>query len=169
MNTLELLLREYRDPEDEDEFVYLFVETLVDGVQVSPFGIHRYATDLSEFEKSLAHDGKFYIITCSCGFPECIGARAIVVKHLGDIVRWKVNLIKRIGTFEFTRSDYQKAWDTVIEQGNALITSLLAEGKRLAVISFQSERYFRPIPREKSESIFEILFPGSEDILNSDS
>lgn len=164
MNKLELLLVEHTDPDDDNDYAYLFVETLIDGARVTPFGVHRYATDLSEFEKSLTHDGKFYIITCSCGIPECIEARAIVVKHIGNIVRWRVDLRTFVGTFEFSRRQYREAWDTVIKQGDTLIGSLLAEGKSLEVVSFQSEQYFRPILREGSGSILDIHLQGSDDI-----
>lgn len=85
INTLAVSLKAY--PHDGTDFVA--VELRVDGDTLADFSY--YATDLEELVRSLDADGKFSILTCWCGVPECAGIYSSVgVHHQGGRVYWHV-------------------------------------------------------------------------------
>jgi len=49
----------------------------------------NYVLSFSELKKASRENGKFFIITCSCGFPDCAGIyNPIKVEHNGSEVTW---------------------------------------------------------------------------------
>lgn len=63
-------------------------EILIDGQSIS----HGYVIDMQAVVASFAAPGDYFLLTCSCGVPECAGLfQPIHVAHLGDgIIHWHI-------------------------------------------------------------------------------
>lgn len=61
----------------------------VDDQPLIDFAYFQLAADLMELQRSVDQSGEYFIITCSCGWPECAGIkRGIQVSHQGECITW---------------------------------------------------------------------------------
>lgn len=125
MNRLDLRLKAHYS--DGRETAYLLVEIKVDGEKLVDF--NWYATDLAQFAESIDNKGSFFIITCWCGQPECVGIkRGVNVSIAKGVVSWEVqeaNIDKRLF---FDEAEYKKVIARLKKQGNELIENLQLSG-----------------------------------------
>ncbi|MGI0481499.1 hypothetical protein ACN4EE_11995 [Geminocystis sp. CENA526] len=119
MNKLELQSKIYRF--DNDDNLYFVSIILVDGDSIVDF--FYYATSLTELKDSLENNGKYFILTCWCGVPDCAGIeQGIQVTHYQNTVTWTITQPKPHRIFTFYADDYK----TIITEGIAKIKQDLA-------------------------------------------
>ncbi len=84
--TITAAVRQYGDDEPT-----ISADIEIDGtftVGNTPSGL---AVDLYELFKSTKRNGRYFILTCSCGMPDCAGIeQGITVRHHRDEVRWMI-------------------------------------------------------------------------------
>lgn len=150
MNILELQIHQNSD---QQGWLALELDLLVDGYPLEQFGGHAYGVDLSEYEKSLHADGEFFIISCSCGFARCAGIlQGVQVRHEGSLVYWHIPEPEPERWFVFSVQNYEAAYQAVVARGNALIDQFIpSEEVQLEIVAWPSERVFHPIPHLNSE------------------
>lgn len=113
MNTLELKGELYA-PEVNDSSWFV-IALLVDGEPIVDF--HCYSIFLAELKRSLVGSGTCFILTCTCGFPECAGIHeGVNVVHKEKIVEWTVVQPRPQRTFSFDSAAYEHAVTYGIEQ-----------------------------------------------------
>jgi len=128
MNKIEFILSKYKGTGDDDGKNYLVVEIKIDDNLLTDF--QYYATDLDALTQSAHKSGYYFILTCWCGIPECVGIyNPIEVKHREDKIIWKITDPKPLNKkgFEFDKKGYAAAIEKVIAQGNELIEQLAIE------------------------------------------
>lgn len=137
-NILEFGLKTY--PHDGADFVV--VELCVDGDALADFSY--YATDLEELTRSLDTDGKFCILTCWCGVPECAGIYSSVgVRHQGGRVYWHVPQPSTPEDFVFEKADLQAALLTFNKQRKRFVAERAYSDKTPYLITpTQNEPFF---------------------------
>lgn len=119
MNKLELQSKIYRF--DDDDNLYFVSIILVDGESIVDFSY--YATSLAELKDSIQHNGKYFILTCWCGVPDCAGIeQGIQVTHHQDTVKWTITQPKPYRVFTFSADEYK----TIITEGIEKIKQDLA-------------------------------------------
>lgn len=109
MNVLEVRseLREWYDGR-----LSLMAEVWVDGEPLANFAV--YVTCLSELERSVWEEGRFDILTCTCGIPACVGiVDGIRVSRKDGVVRW---IICQPGPRRELRFD-AAAYQRVVQEG----------------------------------------------------
>lgn len=109
-------------------------ELLVDGVAIADF--EEYATSLHALMASLDRDGEYFIITCECGVPSCVGLRSgIRVQRSGDVVEWNMREPSQ-HSYRFPADDYRAAVESGIERAHEALNRLLAEGKEAELVPY---------------------------------
>lgn len=105
MNTLEV--RPELIERASGSFV-LLAAMLVDGEPVADFG--WFATWLLELQRSVREGGKYFLLTCWCGMPECAGiCEPVRVIHEFDAVRWEITQPEPPRVFTFEATAYREA------------------------------------------------------------
>lgn len=95
----------------------IVTEILIDGKPFTDFKKNSYSVDLSALELSIKESGKFYIITCICGYPNCAGIKkGIQVSHEDDCIQWKSYLNNEVKECCFNPIEYQIAVTKGIDQ-----------------------------------------------------
>jgi hypothetical protein len=119
VNQLELRLR--HQSWTADATVGTNVDVLVDGELLADFG--DYATDVPfGLLPSIEYDGRFDILTCTCGNAGCSGlGQSIQVTHEGGLVHWR--LIEPLPPRHLTFDEREYAQE---------VHRLVDEGKKLA-------------------------------------
>lgn len=79
--------------------------------------------DIQAMKESAIQSGKYYLWTCTCGFPQCAGLNApIHVKHHGSTITWKCGVppVQDFGDLTFDKEEYhhtvQSAWHRLQEE-----------------------------------------------------
>ncbi|NCO73662.1 MAG: hypothetical protein GW795_15060 [Cyanobacteria bacterium] len=113
MNKLDLHSKIYRF--DNDDNLYFVTIILVDGKPIADFSY--YATSLTELNNTLKQNGKYFILTCWCGVPDCAGIeQGIQVTHYQDTVKWTINQPSPHRVFTFSENDYKAVITEGIKQ-----------------------------------------------------
>jgi hypothetical protein len=152
----ELKIRAHLEQEyDTLPLPYVWVELLVDDEPLLEYFQH-YAIDLQSLVSSQYSPGDYFIITCTCGLPQCAGiTKPIVVTHDGEIIQWVVKSIHPVETYQFDRIQYQ----TAIERGlkairgwfTAYPDALKRKISRIVVGHFRDLDPAPPSPRSKNK------------------
>ena len=92
---------------------YLLLELAVDGVPLADFSL--LATDRAELARAAGEGGEFFILTCWCGVPECVGIeRPVQVEHLASgQTHWRLRDPAPAREWLFDSAQYRQA----IEEG----------------------------------------------------
>ena len=111
---------------------WLLLELAVDGEPLADFSL--LATDRAELARAAGEAGGFFILTCWCGVPECVGIeRPVQVEHLASgQTRWRVRDPAPAREWLFDSSQYRQA---------------IAEGLELYALWLQDEAgQLEPVP-----------------------
>ena len=139
MNRLELKLKAHSHSDGID---YLVLEIKVDGQLLADF--ECYASDLAALMRSIESNGEFFILTCWCGIPECVGIkRGVKVRHENKVTYWQVQQPEPQRSFVFERAAYEQTIREVVKQGNRLIVYLASSGShRIEITPDLNKRFF---------------------------
>lgn len=70
----------------------------------------NHQIDIGPLVGSLAEPGEHFIVTCTCGYPECGGIwTGIRVDHEGDLIRWTVKEPEPGLSLAFNAAQYKRA------------------------------------------------------------
>ncbi len=117
----------------------LLPQVVIDGTVLTAFDYGPI--DLSEFERSLAADGTYFIWTCTCGVPGCGGHfNGVRVKHANGVVHWH-DLDTR-DRYCFLLADLFTAFETLQRAARQLVANQPA----LSITPDQNIPYFRGRP-----------------------
>ncbi|MEO0488064.1 MAG: hypothetical protein AAFZ49_00730 [Cyanobacteria bacterium J06659_2] len=117
----------------------LTFEIFVDGQAFTDFSY--YAVDLAALVQSMHQDGQFYIITCGCGVPDCIGiVRGINVLHRQGLVSWLITQPRPSRTLTFERTSYEEAIYAAIHQGRQMITDATQNSQNIEIFPLQNKK-----------------------------
>ena len=93
---------------------YLLSDLLIDGEPIATLEHDGLVIDLVELAKAAERSGEFFIITCVCGEPGCVGIyEGIEATHHSDEVRWLVRGFGPDRVYTFGK----EAYATSIKQG----------------------------------------------------
>ena len=117
-----------------DGNLYLAPHLLVDGIQLANFS--SFAVDMVELRKSLLRSGDYFILTCWCGEPSCMGIEAgIRVTHEGFLVRWHLQDPFDDSTYEFSlpqlKSEFESSLNSIRAARDQAIAS---ESKPIKIV-----------------------------------
>jgi hypothetical protein len=123
-----LTIRTYIRPGDVEHSHELLAEIDVNGMMLTDEKTCSTAIDLLALTQSMSNDGRYFIITCTCGDPGCAGIdQGIKVIHNDENVQW---LITERGCgpeepmeFTFNRELYVQSIKDAVTQFLALYKS----------------------------------------------
>lgn len=100
----------------------IVTELIVDGQLLPDFKMDSLTVDLCALEQATRESGKFTIVTCICGYPNCAGIKQrIRIEHAGGCVRWRGRILDEEQTFAFDLGEFQAAVERGIEQVRQLM------------------------------------------------
>jgi hypothetical protein len=121
VNTLQVRTAERRDPDTGHRT--LVPNVYVDGAAVVDLEERWLGIDLHQLAATLRQDGEHFIITCSCGVPECAGIKVgVKVRSDAKCVHWTVRGVGPTKVFSFPREAYAAAVRLGIAQFKKLLT-----------------------------------------------
>ena len=137
MNTIAISVTLSLDAEHPADALIDFNLT-VDGEYLHEIGVFVDPVDLT---LSAASNGEFFIFTCDCGNPACLGiVHGVRVSHSADTVRWLVHLPispppdepepawARDVEFSFDRTEYIHQISQALEQSKILARNYRCTG-----------------------------------------
>ncbi|MEM9906952.1 MAG: hypothetical protein AAF921_18200 [Cyanobacteria bacterium P01_D01_bin.44] len=139
LSQLEISCKLLTSLDDSACYLKLVFEIFVDDQCFCDFTY--YAVDLNALVQSIHQNGQFYIITCGCGIPGCIGiVRGIQVLHDQGSVSWLVTQPRPSRTLIFERKMYEDAIYAAVNQGQELITQAKHRNQTLFVVPRQNAK-----------------------------
>jgi hypothetical protein len=126
--------------EDEEEFLDL--EIMVDGTLLND----KYCVNYGALIRSVRGKGKHFILTCSCGIPECAGIyKGVEIKFVNSFVEWHFTdpYPLRDKTFVFDGNLYVKAIRLGFEEVRNVLKRALLQGRKFCIYPPDIEIYSR--------------------------
>jgi hypothetical protein len=103
-DTLSICLKTY----NQEGVDYVIVGLTVDHTSLADFSY--YAIDLAELIRSLNQSGEFFILTCWCGVPECVGiGQGVLVRQEENQIHWQISAPFPHNEYVFSRDAVQNA------------------------------------------------------------
>lgn len=126
--------------EESFEDAYLDFLLTVDGGYIHDSQYHWI--DPVQLASSAGHSGEFYIFTCNCGDPGCVGIdRGVMVTHGAEEIVWRLRMPMGWPAEEelpdwahevelhFPRDEYVNIVDSALQQAKALVRHWRSPGR----------------------------------------
>ena len=138
-DALSICLKTY----NQEGIDYVIVGLTVDHTPLADFSY--YATDLAELTRSLNQSGEFFILTCWCGAPECVGiGRGVLVRHEGNQIHWQILAPFPHNEYIFNRDAVQDALVVLQKDIKRFVAQRNYFDKTpYSVVPVDNEAYFR--------------------------
>ena len=118
---------------------FLVAGVVIDG---TVFGAGEYATSLAALRSSLERDGEHFILTCSCGIPECARLdTGVFVVRAGGVVQWTVREPGPERTYRFDAEAYRSAVERAVEQAHAMVATSRRRGRKYVHVVPHGEEF----------------------------
>ena len=125
---------------DSDAKQLLVPRLWVDGALLADFS--RYAVDLNALAKSKTQAGEFFLLTCWCGVPDCVGIHSgIRVSHAGGTVRWQGLRPFAAADLAFEAADYARCIEELLAAIPQRAAELEAGGATPDIVPYGCEAY----------------------------
>jgi hypothetical protein len=155
--------------------IKVIVETIVnyDGEEFLDLGIvvdetllnDKYCVNYGALIGSVRGNGEYFILTCTCGIPECAGIyKGVEVKFINNFVEWHFidPYPLRDKTFVFDGNSYVKAIRFGFEDVRNILKNALLKGKKFCIYPPDIKLY-----SQEEKFLFNLLGADETVFLNS--